>query len=295
MADDSGTERHIEMTWRCRGCEHRNLGRFKVCTECGKPKDDEPYEMPADTASAVTVTDADLLRMATAGPNWRCAYCGSTQRAYDGGCDHCGASAAPKPVTSAEPFWKRAQARGPWAIVGALVVVCAGVPLLVWNAHRPRTYNGVVTKIAWEQVIDVDRYANHDHEGFKENIPGGATDIVSVGDKLHHQEQVFDHMGTESYTVDVPDGYRTETYTDSSDCEQSCTTSAPICHEDCASSGNGFASCHQVCTGGSTSCAPKPGCGTTHTRQIAQTRSETSTREVPVYRNEPRYAEGFHY
>jgi hypothetical protein len=82
MADDSGTERHIEMTWRCRGSEHRNLGRIRVCTECRKPKDDEPYEMPADTASAVTVTDADLLRMATAGPNWRSsrASCLTTSR-----------------------------------------------------------------------------------------------------------------------------------------------------------------------------------------------------------------------
>ena len=290
-------ERHIEMTWRCAGCQHRNLGRYKVCTECGKPKQGETYEMPADTTSAATVTDADLLRMATAGPNWRCAYCGSTQRAYDGGCDHCGASAVSVPDTrepeaAALPFWKRAQWL-PWAIVGALVVVCAGVPLLVWNAHRPRTYNGVVTTVAWEQVIDVDRYASHDHEGFKEDIPDGATDVVSIGSKVHHQEKIFDHTGTESYTVEVPDGYTTETYTDTFDCGQSCTASAPICHEECKSSNNGFATCHQVCSGGGANCTPKP-CET-HTRQVPKTRTETRTRDVPVYRYEPRYAEAFHY
>ena len=73
--------RHIEMTWRCSACAAKNLGRHKVCQGCNHPKDgSERYEMPEDPSRAVSVTDADLLRMATAGPDWRCAYCGSDQR-----------------------------------------------------------------------------------------------------------------------------------------------------------------------------------------------------------------------
>jgi hypothetical protein len=296
----SEDERHIEMTWHCSGCNHCNLGRYKVCSECSKPKQDEAYEMPANTTAAATVTDADLLRMATAGPNWRCAYCGSAQRANDGGCSQCGASPVSAPEVRAPveaprdvvPIWKRAWVG--WTIVGLLVAVCAAIPLLVWNAHRPRTYKGTVTRVAWEQVIDVERYASRDHEGFKDEIPAGATDIVSIGQKVHHHEQVFDHTGTEQYTEQVPDGYTTETYADTSDCGKTCTAAAETCHEECTSSNNGFAKCHQVCTGGGTTCTPTP-CGGMKTRQVPKTRTEIRTREVPVYRDEPRYAEAFHY
>jgi hypothetical protein len=91
------------MFWRCSSCEHRNLGRHQVCQACHHPKDgSEQYEMPEDTAAAVTVTDEALLRMATAGPNWRCAYCESDQRAFDGGCQNCGASAVEGMSTSEE-------------------------------------------------------------------------------------------------------------------------------------------------------------------------------------------------
>ncbi len=91
------------MFWRCSSCEHRNLGRHQVCQACHHPKDgSEQYEMPEDTAAAVTVTDEALLRMATAGPHWRCAYCESDQRALDGGCQNCGASAVEGMSTSEE-------------------------------------------------------------------------------------------------------------------------------------------------------------------------------------------------
>src|SRR5258705_2509114 len=87
-------ERMIEMTWRCWSCGHQNLGRFKSCQSCRNPKDgSERYEMPADTTKAVTITEEGLLRMASAAPDWRCAYCGSDQRRADRGCANCGASA----------------------------------------------------------------------------------------------------------------------------------------------------------------------------------------------------------
>ena len=88
--------RQIEMTWKCSACEHQNLGRHKTCQQCGDPKDrGEAYEMPTNTAAAASVMEAGLLRMAEAGPNWRCAYCGSDQRnMLDATCGQCGASAA---------------------------------------------------------------------------------------------------------------------------------------------------------------------------------------------------------
>ena len=66
-----------------------------LCQRCGNPKDaSEAYEMPGDTASAASVTDPALLRMAEAGVNWQCGYCGSHQRRFDGACAQCGAEQA---------------------------------------------------------------------------------------------------------------------------------------------------------------------------------------------------------
>ena len=82
------------MTWRCSTCQHQNLGRHKACQACANPKDgSEEYEMPANPELAASVTDAELMRMATAGPDWRCAYCGRDQRKLEGSCATCGASA----------------------------------------------------------------------------------------------------------------------------------------------------------------------------------------------------------
>jgi hypothetical protein len=135
---------------------------------------------------------------------------------------------------------------------------------------------------------------NADHEGFRETIPTGATEITSVGQKVHHQEQVLDHMETEHYTEQVPDGYRSESYTEQVSCGQDCTTTPKSCHEECTSKKNGFASCKQVCSGGGRSCKTRY-CSESRTRQVPKTRTEYRTRQVPRYRSEPRYAEAFHY
>lgn len=290
--------RHIEMSWRCSTCEHRNLGRHKNCQGCGNPKDgSEQYEMPENPEQAASVTDADLLRMATAGPDWRCAYCGSDQRRADNSCGQCGAAVATGTELPDEPAPPRQSwfaRREKWitriAIAAALLVVV--IVVLVWNAMRPRDYDGKVQTVAWEHTIDVEKYAIRKHEGFKENIPGGAMEVTSLGKRVHHHEQVPDGFRTEHYTVQVPDGYRTETYTAQESCGQDCTTSPRSCSQKCTSKKNGFASCSTSCTGGTRSCRTKY-CSRTKTRQVAKTRSEGRTRQVPKFRSEPRYAEAF--
>jgi hypothetical protein len=92
--------------------------------------------------------------------------------------------------------------------------------------------------------------------------------------------------------VQVPDGYRTESYTARESCGQTCTTKPQSCRQSCSSKKNGFASCRQVCSGGGQSCTTKY-CSVSKTRQVAKTRTDYRTRQVPKYRSEPRYAEGF--
>lgn len=286
-------ERIIEMTWRCSGCQRQNLGRYKNCQGCGNPKDEsEEFEMPSDTAAAETVTHPALLRAAKAGADWRCAFCGGDQRRDDQTCANCGASpdqpAPPQPVAIAPPRKKRRTLRN------GLAIGAAAIAGLVWNAQRPRDYRGTVSAVAWEHVIEVERYAMRAHEGFKDAIPTGALDVKSVGRRVHHMEQVVDHYDTERYSVRVPDGYRTETYSAREACGQDCTTEPQRCREQCSSNKNGFATCRQVCSGGGQRCRTRY-CSVSRTRQVPKTRDDWRTRQVPRYRQEPRYAEAFAY
>lgn len=268
-------ERKIELTWRCSSCEHRNLGRHAICLRCGDPKDaSERYELPPADARAATVTDPALLRLASAGANWRCAYCGSDQRRLDRACARCGApSDAGADLTPAAPVRSRVRRTPPRrGLVAALVVLAGAVRLAVlgtvalltlgWWASRP--FEATVTALRWEHVVEVERYAIRAEEGFAESRPSDAFDVEPRGDRHHHDEQVLDH-------------YTTETYTEQVACGQDCTRTPETCSESCTSDENGFATCRTVCSGGGQRCS---------TRYC----SETRTRQVPVYRTEPRYA-----
>jgi hypothetical protein len=273
--------RQIELSWVCSSCSHRNLGRYQRCQQCDDPKDSsEQYEMPSDTKSAASVTDAELLRMATAGANWRCAYCGSDQRAFDGSCKQCGAgadqgksTALPPPPTAATEVltpWRQLFQWG-WRQKLAVAIGILGVVLIagyLW-VHRERTYDATVGDVKWTHAITVERYAVWDRQGWRNEMPSAAFDIVSKGQQVHHYDQVLD-------------GYTTEYYTVQTACGEDCTESAPTCHEVCTNNNNGFATCHDECSGGGRHCT---------TRYCNESRS----RQVPRYRQEPRYAEAVAY
>lgn len=266
--------RQIEMLWPCSHCGTRNLGRQMVCMSCGNPKDgSEKYEMPGDTRAAPTVTDPDLLRKAHAGSNWRCGYCGSDQRRLDGSCVQCSAtpSVAPARVPASRIPMPRKDPRhvedepwhrGPAAVVAAITLGIGG--LFAW-VHRTREFDATVAALHWEQAIDVEKYALHPHEDWASEVPSDAINVQSLGDRVHHHEKVFDH-------------YESEDYIEKVHCGEDCDDLPPKCTEHCASNENGFATCEDICVGGGRVCSPRY-C------------DEPRTRQVPVYREEPRYAE----
>ncbi|MFY0571421.1 hypothetical protein ACN28E_47370 [Archangium lansingense] len=315
------SERHIEMFWRCSSCNHRNLGRHQVCQSCKNPKDgSEQYEMPEDTASAVTVTDEALLRMATAGPNWRCAYCESDQRAFDGSCKSCGASAVEGSSTEDEappvPSTPPASGKGkdtsakPGCGFGTylvMIVVVFGCCCPMWMAEQKKsgqpqaqtaeqpkpgpewTRALQVKELAWEHSVLVERYHLVENEGFEEDRPEGALQVKSLGSRHHHDEQVLNGYNTVYYTEQVQKGYTTETYRDREACGQDCSTTPKKCTESCKSNKNGFATCKTTCTGGDKSCTTRY-CSVTKTRKVPRYVDERRSRKEPRYRSVPHKA-----
>jgi hypothetical protein len=163
-----------------------------------------------------------------------------------------------------------------------------------WNADRPRDFSGTVSDVKWSRTVAVERYKLMPGEGFKGELPQGALQVKSLGQKVHHHEDVLDHYDSERYSVEVPDGTRSETYSERVSCGEDCTEKPESCSEKCTSNKNGFATCKTVCTGGGKSCKTRY-CNETRTRQVPRTRTEWRTRQVPRYRSEPRYAEAFSF
>ncbi len=294
------TERQIEMLWRCTSCSHKNLGRYATCQSCKNPKDGtEQYEMPSDTAAAQTVDDPKLLRLATAGENWKCQYCGSDQRALDGKCQQCGAASdlsEPAPAPRPPPLQAPAPRRGPklrWVLLGVFsgtAMLCFGAGLVAYLAHRP--FRASVASLEWEHVEHVERYQVFHREGFAENRPAAAFNVKPAGKRHHHDDQVVDGYNTEYYTERVSDGYATEHYTARVSCGQDCTSRPKSCSERCTSNSNGFATCRTVCTGGGQSCTTRY-CSESRTRQVPKYRNVQRSRQVPRYRAVPRDAPWF--
>jgi hypothetical protein len=298
-----GGDRIIEMTWRCSGCKRQNLGRYKHCQGCGNPKDaSEEFEMPSDTTLAPTVTDPKLLRLATAGPDWRCRFCGSDQRRGDDSCGNCGALSAAQPeIRTAVAAPPRRKSRGLFLLLFIVGMSCCcancfltGITWLGRAVSGDRSYSATVTTATWEHVIDVERYAQRTHEGFKEAIPADATDVKRIGKRVHHHDKVQSGFTTQSFVDEVPDGTRTERYTVREACGEDCTTEPQKCREVCTSNRNGFATCREECSGGRRRCKTRY-CSETRTREVPKTRSQMRTITVPAYRDEPRYADAFSY
>lgn len=297
------TDRKIEMHWVCSSCRARNLGRHKKCQHCGDPKDaSEPWIMPSDTRAAPTVTDPALLRQANAGADWQCSFCKSHQRRLDGACANCGAA-----QSEGAPLSPAARVIGPpasrrsklWYAVpfAALASIAGCCALAIWarpdppprELHKPIVIAADVSGARWRRVVHIERYRVVDEEGF--DRPSDAMDVVSHGQRHHHDEQILDHYETETYQEQVP-YQESETYQEQEQCGEDCTDLPQHCSETCTPDENGFATCTTSCTGGGRSCTPRY-CSVTRTRQVTRYRSETRTRQVPRYRTEPRYAEHF--
>jgi hypothetical protein len=305
-------QRTIEMHWVCSACSTRNLGRFKECQHCGDPKQaNEPWRMP-DAATAESVRDPAVLAQAKAGADWACHYCTAYNARTQRECVQCGSPRDEgKRVTETRarelgrPVASTRRPLRAWAIGGvatAVLLACGGLGALGLGAGALRSRPGVskidvrvadVTGVRWRHEVVVERHRVVEEEGFVEARPAEAFDVRSLGDRHHHDEQVLDHMTTETYVEQVP-YEELESYQDQEQCGEDCTDIPETCTESCTPDENGFATCTTSCSGGGRSCTPRY-CSVSKTRTVTRHRPENRTREVPVYRSEPRYAEFFHW
>lgn len=299
------------MMWRCSACGAINGGLSKRCGErifkggrivlgtsggCGKSLEHEEWFAPDDISSNAALTNAEDISKALAGPDWRCCYCGSSQRRGDGECANCGGEEKPlqeratipsvtppssytppvrthkhpyresfpsDPPRESFPNFRVSRSWLPFAIGGGVLALIAIVTMLLW----PRSVDAAVTAVQWQSTVTVERYKIRGEEGWYP--PGDAIDTENRGQRIHHYDHV--KVGTEQVS-------RLESYA----CGQTCITLPRTCSttpRSCSSNGNGTMSCSggdTVCSGGGESCS---------TKYCSRTVYDT----VPVYEDQPRY------
>ena len=102
--------RIVELKWDCRDCDQKGiLGRNKKCPSCGSPREkgemkmdglgSDDYDSRTGRNKAATVTDPELLKLATSGADWFCSHCGSGNK---GNGDKCGSCGGPRYATAEE-------------------------------------------------------------------------------------------------------------------------------------------------------------------------------------------------
>ena len=186
-----------EARWDCGYCGTKgNRGRKRKCPHCGAVREkDVRFYLPSKEEAAVL--DAALLVQASAGPDWYCEHCGSSNA---GGLDACHRCAAPRgsslrhPVTehaippsdanasgatakeSAGPAParppQRAKKAGPGCL-GCLAVLAITVLLVVgtgrlveWARRRPRPFPATVVGLAWKHEVRTESRAPQLITGF---------------------------------------------------------------------------------------------------------------------------------
>jgi len=266
---------HVEMHWRCATCKTENLGRRKECQLCLKPiKDEKFYDAPGTEHPTIAnaVADPALIKQATAGADWRCRYCSSSQRRDSGECAQCGSD---QKESAQAPKWLRdiladheGEARSEVAAKGTYLrhakthdtapAVAVAVPpdrsnprrkrlswkpfavvagalsllFLGWFLFRTRIVDARVTSVAWAHIVHVERYRIVSDCGFVEDQPIDAFDVTFDGMWHHH-------------FVTVQRGYETQHYSEA--CGQDCRPGPT----NCTPNGNGFKTCSQgpsICT-----------------------------------------------
>jgi len=186
----------IPLIWECPSCGTQNPGPIKTCTSCGAPQPDDIAFTKVDEEKFNFIKDESLIRMAKAGPDIHCPYCGTRNLAVAKLCTNCGgeltmggkarvagkrvgsSAEAKLPTPAAVPSPKKKTSRA--VMIFGAIAVCACIAVL----------------ISWQRAIAVEAYTTVTERDWLDEIPPSA-DVVACSQEYR-------------YTSDVPVANATE-------------------------------------------------------------------------------------
>jgi hypothetical protein len=197
-----------EGKWDCPQCGHTgNRGSDLKCKSCNKQRsDDVEFYLEDDAAE---VTDEARLAAASAGADWLCEYCNSSNVATLKSCKSCGAERgakrreekvlldadrAPKAPTSPEP--PAPSKKGglvKWLVAGLAI----GAALFIC---LPTEKQLTVSQVSWERTVELQKLATVTEAAFEDELPSGAR-VLSRERKFHHNDKI--QTGTREVSKEV--------------------------------------------------------------------------------------------
>jgi ribosomal protein L40E len=184
----------------CPYCQARNPAHAKFCGECG-----------GNLAEGIARQKGRVVgaHLKDAPATIKCPACGTPNPASEAKCRSCGANLIPAKKESAVAQ-KAAKRPSLGLLIGAglVAIACITIGLLLLLGKKELT--GTVQALAWERSIGIEAFGPVEEEGWKDEIPSGAT-LGSCSEKLHHTQNdpeagAVEVCGT-PYTVDTGTGH----------------------------------------------------------------------------------------
>lgn len=193
----------VPLIWECPYCETQNPGPIKTCTSCGAPQPDDVEFLRVDKEKFNFIKDEALIRMAQAGPDIHCPYCGTRNPAGAELCSNCGGEInipgkvvrevgkevqtvseaeqepqeVPTPTPSVTPVsTPRKKPSRLVKILGALgiLAVLAGCIILLMLLFKTDTVEATVTSGTWERSVAIEAFRSVTDSGWWDEIPDSA-------------------------------------------------------------------------------------------------------------------------
>jgi len=198
----------IPLIWECPSCGTQNPGPIKTCTSCGAPQPDDIAFTKVDEEKFNFIKDEALIRMAKAGPDIHCPYCGTRNLAIAKLCTNCGgeltmggkareagkrvgSSAEAKPRTpAAVPAPKKKTSRAVMIFGAIAIFACiAGFIVLMLMLLKTDDITGTVMDVSWQRAIAVEAYTTVTERDWLDEIPPSA-DVVACSQEYRYSSDV---------------------------------------------------------------------------------------------------------
>lgn len=205
----------VPLIWVCPYCDTKNPGPIKTCTSCGAPQPDDVEFLQVDDDEFNFIKDEALIRMAKAGPDIHCPYCGTRNPATAELCSNCGGelnvggkarkagqevrtveeAQAPPPVAAPKPKKKRSRRFTIFAVIGVLALIaCLVVTLMLFL--KTDTVTATVTGVQWERSIAVEAFTTTTEQDWWDEVPEGA-DVLSCTQEYRYTSEEPEPNATE--------------------------------------------------------------------------------------------------
>jgi len=214
----------VNLIWTCPSCTTQNPGPIQSCTSCGAPQPADIQFEEVDQAKFDFIKDEALIRMAKAGPDKHCPYCGTRNQSTEDRCRECGADISTgalsrkqgdkvgtsKTKLSTEPAPKKKLSKG--CLIGLIIaaaIACIALVVIVVMSLKSEAVSARVTNVTWKRSVIIETYTSVEGRDWYDQIPEGA-DLISCSSEYRYTSDEPTANSTETcgdpYTIDTGTG-----------------------------------------------------------------------------------------